>query len=156
MAPDPDDPTVAHALRRVAERYAVAVDRRDGALFAAQFTEDGVLEAPRGRFAGRDALARVPGIVGATWEKTFHAVLNLVAEPDGAGGLRAETYCIARHYRHGADGARFCHEMTIRYRDRFVASADGWRLARRRLVVDARHDYPVGEAGPDGGEEAEP
>src|SRR5690349_6973600 len=44
------------ALRDTAEAYAVAVDRHDGAMFAAQFAEDGVLIAPRGRFAGHQEL----------------------------------------------------------------------------------------------------
>src|SRR5690606_9738220 len=66
------------ALRQVAERYAVAVDRNDAALFAAQFTEDGALIALRGEFVGREALAGVPPMVKERYRRTFHAVLNQV------------------------------------------------------------------------------
>lgn len=130
------------ALRLVADRYAVAVDRGDAVLFAGQFTDDGVLVAPRGTFAGRDELATVPGMMKGLYRKTFHAVLTQVVEVDGdvAAG---ETYCIARHWYDAPDDQPFCYEMTVRYQDRFRREGGHWRLARRELVVDATHRFPL-------------
>lgn len=129
-------------LRRVAERYAFAVDRGDGALFAAQFVSDGVLESPRGRFAGWDELATVPVVSKQRYLATFHAVLNQLAEV-ARETASAETYCIARHFLRDADGRCNCHEMTIRYQDQFRRSNGTWLLARRKLVVDAFWTFPV-------------
>ena len=129
-------------LRDLAERYAFAADRRDGKALAATFTEDGVLEAPRGRFTGHDELADVAPMMERLYRKTFHAVLGQQAEIDG-DDASGETYSIARHYFTGDDGEPRCFEMTIRYQDRFRRTPGGWRFAARRLVVDATHTYPV-------------
>lgn len=140
---DDSDLLAGLALRRLAERYAVAADRRDGVLFADQFTEDGELIAPRGHFVGRTALRTVPRVLDR-YVKTFHAVLNQVVEI-GADSTEGETYCIARHFFHDKAGRFLCYEMTIRYQDRFRLTADGWLLARRELVTDATHTFAVDE-----------
>ncbi|WP_414472383.1 nuclear transport factor 2 family protein [Microvirga sp. M2] len=88
---------VGVALRGVAERYALAVDTGDGDLFAAQFTPDGVLESPRGRFEGHASLATVPLLLRERYAETFHAVHNQVAHLS-KNGAQAVTYCIARHF----------------------------------------------------------
>lgn len=132
------------ALRLVAESYAMAVDRGDGTLFAAQFTADGVLEAPRGRFEGAKALSDVPAMMRRLYDRTHHAVVGLVPvfDPDGAD---AETYALARHfYRPDPGGPELCYEMTIRYEDRFRRTDAGWRLARRRLVLVGDMTAPTG------------
>jgi hypothetical protein len=138
----PDDLLDALATRRLAERYAVAVDRGDGALFAAQFTADGVLEAPRGRFEGRAALAGVPPMMRGLYRSTWHGVLGQAVDFAGDDG-DGETYCIARHFHDDRDGRPSCYEMTIRYADRFVRRDGAWLIAHRRLIVDASHRFPV-------------
>lgn len=145
MVPKADDLITGLAIRRLADRYALAVDTGDGELFAAQFTADGVLEAPRGRFVGRRALSGVPQMLRERYSRTFHAVLNQVPEiiNDEAS---AQTYSIARHFFHNEARQRHCTEMTIRYLDRFLHTADGWLLSRRELVVDATRTFQVDEA----------
>jgi hypothetical protein len=133
------------ALRQVAERYAAAVDRNDGDAFAAQFVEDGVLEAPRGRFVGRAELSTIPALVRRHYRKTFHAVLNQLADVSG-DRARAETYGIARHFFSDEAGQPLCYEMTIRYQDEFAREALGWLLARRALVLDATQTFRVDAA----------
>ncbi|MBN9061828.1 MAG: hypothetical protein BGP06_14910 [Rhizobiales bacterium 65-9] len=133
------------ALRQTAERYAVAVDRGDGALFAAQFTPDGELVAPRGVFAGRDSLSTVPAMMRGLYEKTFHAVLTQVAEIEGDEAT-AETYCIARHLYRDGEQRRMCYEMTIRYQDRFARLGGAWLFARRELIVDAAYRFLIEDA----------
>jgi len=130
------------AIRRTVDLYAVAVDRGDAELFADQFTPDGVLVAPRGRFVARDALAGVPPMMKELYERTFHGVLTQAV--DGTGDRASgETYCIARHWFTDGAGTRTCFEMTIRYQDRFERSAGRWLIAERELVVDATHRYLV-------------
>ncbi|MDB5556629.1 MAG: hypothetical protein JWL86_6613 [Rhizobium sp.] len=130
-----EDVTTRLALREAAERYGAAVDRRDPELFAAQFTRDGVLVAPRGRYAGHDELRKVPPMMAALYEGTFHGVLSQVAEIDGHTA-KAETYCIARHFFHDSAGQHLCYEMTIRYQDDLVLHDGRWLFSRRELLVD--------------------
>lgn len=142
MDAPPDELLDALATRRLAERYAVAVDRGDGALLAAQFTPDGVLEAPRGRFEGRAALAGVPSMMRGLYRRTWHGVLGQAVDFTGDTG-EGETYAIARHFYDDRDSRPNCYEMTIRYADRFVRRDGDWLIAHRRLLVDAAHRYPV-------------
>ena len=144
MADDQAALLMAMALRRVSERYAYAVDSGDGDLLAAQFTPDGVVESPRGKFEGHEQLCGIPAMVAGRYLKTFHAVLNQMIEPI-EGGAEGETYCIARHYSRDPAGHYLCYEMTIRYRDRFARTSDGWKLARRALTVVSTHTYEAQE-----------
>lgn len=128
--------------RQLAERYAAAVDRWDCAAFAELFTQDGVLEAPRGNFVGRAALAGVPAMMKELYRGTWHGVLGQVV--DFAGDVaEGETYCIARHFYDAADGGPHCYEMTVRYADRFARVEGRWLIARRALRLDAAHRFPL-------------
>lgn len=128
------------ALRQTAEAYAVAVDRHDTDLFAAQFTEDGVLIAPRGRFEGHGELRKVPPMMAELYDATFHGVLSVFAEIDGKAA-KAETRCIARHFYRDSAGQHRCYEMTIRYQDDFALRGGRWLFARRALLVDFAHTF---------------
>lgn len=144
MADNQADLLMEVALRRVSERYAYAVDSGDGDLLAAQFTADGVVESPRGKFEGHEQIRGIPAMVAGRYLKTFHAVLNQMVRPI-EGGAAGETYCIARHYFRDPAGRYLCYEMTIRYLDRFARTSDGWRLARRELVVVGTHTHEAQE-----------
>lgn len=133
----------AFALRLTAERYAMAVDRHDAAMFAAQFTPDGVLEAPRGRFAGRDELAKVPPMMKALYDRTHHAVVGMVPVIDGDGAT-AETYTLARHFYRDDAGVEHCYEMTVRYEDTFRRIDGAWLIESRRLVLVGEAAFPTG------------
>lgn len=137
----PQDLLPELALRRLAERYAFAADRRDSELFAAQFTEEGELIAPRGHFVGRAQLRTVPALL-ARYDRTFHAVFNQVVAFTG-GQAEGVTYCIARHFFRDSAERSLCYEMTIRYQDQFRLGAEGWRIARRELVTDATCTFAV-------------
>jgi len=129
-----DEFSASFELRAVAERYAMAVDRGDGEMFAAQFTENGILEAPRGRYEGRRALATVPSMMTSLYERTFHAVVGQVPVFHG-DAADAQTYTLARHYYRGGRGVELCYEMTVRYEDRFEREGGRWLLARRVLTL---------------------
>jgi hypothetical protein len=84
-------PADAPALRRLVESYALAADRRDGALFARQFTQDGVLVAPRGTFTGRAELATVPALLDRYFSPLPHfpkGLRNVMLEPPAGDGTR--------------------------------------------------------------------
>ncbi|MBZ6079077.1 nuclear transport factor 2 family protein [Microvirga puerhi] len=130
------------ALRGVAERYALAADIGDGDLFAAQFTQDGVLESPRGLFKGHASLVTVPNLLRERYAETFHAVHNQVVHPAGEG-TRAITYCIARHFWRGEVDDLLCYEMTIRYLDQFAREMGQWRLSQRKLIVLGTRTFPM-------------
>ncbi|HWU64973.1 MAG TPA: nuclear transport factor 2 family protein [Ensifer sp.] len=129
-----EDLLAAFELRLVADRYAMAVDRGDGNLFADQFTPDGELSAPRGHFKGRDQLMTVPIMMKGLYDRTHHGVTGMVPEFSGEEAS-AETYTYARHYYRAADDAEYCYEMTVRYDDLFTRTDAGWKLSRRKLVL---------------------
>jgi hypothetical protein len=134
-------------IRRLACRYAQAFDSADGDLLASLFTADGAIEAPGGRFVGSEALRGAPAIVAARYLRTFHAVLNQTMAIDG-DRASVLTYGIARHLLAADDGGHFCREMTLRYADDCLRTAAGWRLQRRRLLLDWTQEYPVTPAAP--------
>lgn len=139
-----DEMLASVELRLLAERYAMAVDRGDGALFAAQFTQEGVLVAPAGSFSGRAELAAVPEIVRGRYEHTHHAVVGMVPVFDD-DRANAQTYSYARHFYRSGAGERMCYEMTIRYDDEFERMQGRWLLSRRTLTVVAETRFCVGE-----------
>jgi hypothetical protein len=145
-----DDLLAVTAMRLTADRYAMAVDRGDGALFAAQFTPDGSLDAPRGRFVGREQLSGVPPMVKGLYERTHHAVVGLVPEIEGAEAS-VQTYTHARHYYRDKSGIEHCYEMTVRYDDRFRLMDGRWLISSRQFVLVGDTTYPTGRlhrAGP--------
>lgn len=120
-------------IRALVSRYAHAVDRRAWDDVAACFTDDAT--ADYGYFAGPidDVLTGIrSGVDG--FETTMHFVGNHLADVRGDRAT-AETYalCLHRATRGGA-----VREVTValRYLDRFVRTAAGWRIARRDVVVD--------------------
>lgn len=137
----------AFAMRATAERYAMAVDRGDGALFAAQFMPDGELEAPRGSFVGREQLSTVPSMMRRLYERTHHGVVGMMPVIEGDRAF-AQTYTYARHYYRDRAGQEFCYEMTGRYDDVFDMADGAWLITRRVLVLVGDATYPTGRTHP--------
>jgi hypothetical protein len=139
------------ALRRLAEEYAAAADRRDAEAFCAVFDpDDGRLVARR----------EIRGIEGARavmqaldrYARTFHFVGNARYEVEGERA-RGEVYCTASHLTVTDDGCTN-YVMHIRYQDRYVRRDDSpgpggvpWRILERVVVVDWTHTVPAGEPG---------
>lgn len=131
------------ALRRLVEQYARGADTRDGVLYAGAFTDDAVLVTNRGEIRGRAALeATAPKL--ARYEVTMHLVANHYVEFDPADADRATglAYCVANHV-HTVDGVRRVYVMNIAYHDRYVRTADGWRMEHRRLELLWDEDRPL-------------
>jgi ketosteroid isomerase-like protein len=136
------------ALKRLAYRYAAAVDRRDHDAFAGVFTDGGVLDAPGASYRGRDAVRGLLQTLSQRFLKTYHAVFNQLYVVTGAEA-HGETYCIASHILSAPGRNLFCYEMVIRYEDHCVRSGEDWLFARRVLNVDWTRVYPIREYAAD-------
>jgi uncharacterized protein (TIGR02246 family) len=130
----------AHAVSRLVNAYAQAVDRRDAAGAAALFSEDGVLvvDSTPGEnspvvIEGRDAIARALTRLDR-YNSTFHEITShtVAFEP---GRAKAQTGCVAHHIT-GAAGEERDRVWFVNYFDDLVSGPDGWRFARRELRVE--------------------
>lgn len=122
--------------------FARALDDQDWEGYAANYTEDGVLDiAPTIRHAGRAGLAEfVAGSLGR-YAGTHHVSTNHRIEIDGDTAI-TRSYLIAAHVfdadhpeRH-ADGAGW-------YLCRLRRTPEGWRFAHVTLVVRYVSGEPI-------------
>lgn len=152
------------ALRRLVESYARAVDRLEPDLLVSLFTPDGVIEAdfqfsdsrtltlvspatPSGiRIVGHDQIRAIPAMMVQRFKGTLHCVFNQTTKIDG-DAAQGETYTLAYHVYDADDGQPMTFDMAIRYQDRYLRAADGWRFANRRLVVDWTRNTKVALPG---------
>jgi SnoaL-like domain len=130
------------ALADLVADYARFVDRRRLDDVVALFTENGRLaiysgspgdEPPRQERLGHEAIAKAMRVLNA-FDTTTHFIGQHTATIDG-DHADAETYCLAHHLR-GEPPERTVFVMSIRYLDRFVRTAHGWRIEERVLAVD--------------------
>ncbi|MFF2720418.1 nuclear transport factor 2 family protein [Streptomyces sp. NPDC058011] len=136
-SPDPADEL---ALRKLSERYALALDSRDREAFTGVFTADGVLVA-YGR-DGKETLRRTgpAELVGeiddlAAFDGLFHPVTAHVAVVAAGGGTAAGTALCGAHHYTEADGTATDLYCPVRYEDTYVRTSEGWRIARREVHV---------------------
>ena len=144
------------ALRELVERYAQAVDAKDVDTVVGLFADDGSLvshippgtdESPLEQH-GHHQLRRALEAGLARYRATTHMIGGQVVEAagDGATGV---TVCRAHHLydsrRDGEGGNPRMLVMALRYHDRYVRSAGGWRFARRLLRLDWLEDRAFGE-----------
>lgn len=137
------------ALSDLVHRYAAHVDDRQFASVAALFTTTAVLTVPEPPkvldpvrvHTGRDAIAAAVAAVAAV-ARTEHAIVGEVYdEAARPGTARGRVVCIAHHWDRRGD------ELVdvvwhLRYDDEYD-SADGWRISRRALTIDAIETRPV-------------
>ena len=123
------------ALLRLAERYAQAVDRRDADTLVSVFAEDGIIARPGLVWQGHEKLRGIIARLNTLYRTTLHTVRNQAVVVDG-DTAQGETYSVAMHMLNSSDGSRKRMDMGIRYQDSFVRQAEGWRFARRELIVD--------------------
>jgi hypothetical protein len=123
-------------------RYATHVDDRDVDAVAGLFVADALLVVPdpperltpvvehRGADGVRAALAAL-----APFRRTVHEVTGVVLDPEpDLAGVRGRVTGLAHHYLDRADGLTdVC--WRVRYDDRYVPTAAGWRIDRRAVTV---------------------
>lgn len=134
-------PADRQALVDLAASYATAVDDRDFERLRAVFVPDAVLVTPLGERHGIDRIVEVMAGL-RRYEATVHRLGQQTIEAVDDDGCDALTYCEAHHLVAG-DEQRTDHVMHIRYHDRFVRTAAGWRISARRLAVAWTDDRPV-------------
>lgn len=129
------------ACERLVIDYTHHVDSGEAARIADLFTADGVWEAEGIRMDGQDAIRAGFGArQGVTRRTSRHVCTNVaitLTGPDEATGL---SYLI--NYRHDSRTgtaelpAPIGHPKFVgEYHDRFVRTADGWRIAHRRCTL---------------------
>ncbi|MEE4280286.1 MAG: nuclear transport factor 2 family protein [Halieaceae bacterium] len=124
--------------------YCVYLDRMDLDALAALFTEDCEVEYgdhPALRSLGSAALAASLQRMWR-WSRTSHHLSNVRLSSEDPDTVEALSYVLAWHER--ADGST----ATIygQYRDRVVRADKGWRIARRRMLMngsDAGFSVPI-------------
>ena len=114
--------------------YSYYVDRNDPAgLVSKVFCEDGCFElGSRHAVVGRADLTRMFAKTLAVFTATSHHVSNVVVRFTGDDTAESTAYVYAWHLTVG-DGRRI--DLWGRYHDRLRLTADGWRIANRRLSV---------------------
>jgi uncharacterized protein (TIGR02246 family) len=130
------------ACERLVVEYARRLDFGQADRVAELFTDDAVWEMPgRIRFEGRDELAAgIPSRLSGTARTTRHVCTNIAI--DVLGRDEAVGFCYLVNYRYDwPDGAAVAPAPSAEpkyigeYTDRFVRTADGWRIAHRRSVL---------------------
>ena len=125
------------ALRELVDTYALAVDKRDGALFAGLFTADASLDIyevgqdqPALTYQGTQEIHSVVDLV-AQFACTFHVVANHLVDVTGEGKATGSTYCLAHHLDQTESRDTL---MLICYLDDYLLEDGVWRFARRRVM----------------------
>ncbi len=136
-------PTDAPALLALVHAYAAACDARDADALRRCFTPGGTLtvhwsDRPAGTLVFPDAADHVCHSLGR-YDRTDHVVGEHGTEVDGDTAT-GTTHCVAHHVLGATD-----HVMTIRYRDRFRRTPDGWRIEERHLHEDRAETLPVAD-----------
>jgi hypothetical protein len=128
------------AIRELAFRYARIVDRRVYDEIPEVFTPDCELSGVGFQMRGHaelDAGLRKIEMYSATQ----HCVHNQLTRVDG-DRASGEFYCVAAHI-HEREGIAYKLDMGIRYEDRYVRTAGGWRIAHRVLNLIWQQDLPL-------------
>jgi ketosteroid isomerase-like protein len=126
------------ALNQLAYRYAAAVDACDVDAFLAVFTPDARLrsyhpdaEEPFADLAGHEQLAAIPNTMRGLYRRTAHMMTNHLVEIDG-DEASGQVLCTAGHLSLDPR-LEDSINVIIRYVDRYVRQADGWRIADRQI-----------------------
>jgi hypothetical protein len=145
------------ALTDLVHRYAAGLDDRQFDSVRDLFTETAELVVPDPpaeldpghRHCGHAAIRAAIAAVAATI-RTEHAIVGEVfdagPQPDSASGRIA---CVAHHWSHHGD------QLTdvvwhLRYDDEYRRTDAGWRIAGRRLTINAIETRPVRRVRSDG------
>ena len=130
---------IERECERLVVEYCHLVDHGQAAKIADLFTPDGVWAGPGVTMKGREQLATGFRRRQAQAERmSRHCCLNFRCDVHDADNAEGVVYLVL--YRHDGDPERKVSpsgapEMVGEYRDRFVRTADGWRIAERKIGV---------------------
>lgn len=136
----------------LATRYAHAVDARDESALRSLFAPGATVVVPATITGGAsdEVVTDVAWLLDGVrhFARTRHVVLERQITVDG-DTAHGETRGEAHHlYRRGEQWHDYA--MGLRYRDRYVRGAGGWRFTRRELVLDWARRDPTDEPDPGG------
>lgn len=121
------------AVIDVTHRYCWALDTRSWTLLDEVFLPDATAELASPPLADRAAIvARVQRAL-LPLDATQHTVTNHMVEVAGDHAT-CTSYLHAQHVRAAAEGGSL-YVVAGRYHDRLVRTAEGWRIAHRRLEI---------------------
>jgi hypothetical protein len=123
------------SINRLALDYAQAVDRLDEPLLRRVFAQDAVLEGPGWRFEGIEQVCSILPMMREMFVSSWHATHQQTIELAGDEAT-GEVYCAGRHLQKGSYAENQVVTMVIRYQDRYVRGAEGWRIAWRKEIID--------------------
>jgi hypothetical protein len=145
--------TVASQMQALTDRlavcdvpitYAKGIDTRDWDLVRSCFTAQARIAGSRSEGSADEYLVRLrPGV--EIFPTTMHFMGNQLTSVDG-DRARVETYCVAYHWMAEQAGAPDEANLVVgvRYHDELVRTAEGWKIAARRVSPDWRQGpYPV-------------
>ena len=119
------------AIREVIDRYALGVDRRDWDMVAGCFTDGCRADYGRsGGWEGRSGFIRALEDMHAPIGPTLHRMTNHVVDVDGDTATAVSYLDALLEVAHR--GFDLLHVAAI-YSDRLRLTADGWRIAERRV-----------------------
>jgi ketosteroid isomerase-like protein len=127
---------IEETCTRLALDYARRVDFRDYRAFADLFAEDGVLELAGNRMDGRETIYK--GIAQRPENRhSAHVCTNITVDVVDSNNAKGTTYLTL--FRKDDDGkapyTTSGPDVIGFYRDDYVKTADGWRIAYRTLDV---------------------
>ncbi len=147
---DPDGGGLADRLRRLEDLQAIQqlfidygrhLDAGDFPAYAALFTEDGeVLLGPVGRAQGRREIeALMTTALSAHVGETYHLVTGPRITLDGDRATASVNWTVVARSTDGAPTV----SMIGRHEDVLVRTAEGWRIRRRRGLIDMPGRLPA-------------
>jgi hypothetical protein len=137
---------IERECERLVTRYCHYVDHGQAERIAELFTKDGAWRAPGIEMKGHEELRRGFAARQANRGRmSRHVCSNLLVDVIDADTATGVVYLTL--YRHdGEEGRRTSPlegpEMVGEYRDRFVRTPDGWRIAERSTHVDFVREAP--------------
>ena len=132
------------AIRDLIGNFAVSIDDKDAAGYAANFTSDAVLELPFGTIVGREKIAAMPG-PPRHWG-TQHLVGEVVIDLHG-DEADTRAYLMATHVFDADNRSKKAHSGGW-YVHRVVRTDEGWRFASVKLVIVWEDEGPMLPDGP--------
>jgi 3-hydroxyacyl-CoA dehydrogenase len=135
------------AITRLLHRYCAMLDAMELELVPELFTDDCVvIYGPDERMQSHGA-AQLATSLRRLWRfaRTSHHLSNVELEFDGPDEAQGRSYVLAWHQEPVGDSRTLYAE----YRDRFVRTPTGWRIAERRQFThgsDVPWDLPLAEA----------
>ncbi len=131
---------IERECERLVTRYCHYVDHGEAAHIADLFTKDGVWSGPGARMQGQDQVRK--GFQARQDNKarmSRHVCNNLHVEVQDADHAEGCVYLTL--YRHDGKEGRALSPlegpaMVGEYRDTFLRTGEGWRIANREIVVD--------------------